>query len=85
MVRGGRAQRVDVGRGCERSAINTVVMGRGFSQGLLLTGGSDARIRVWKGDSGELVGELTAHTERVNRLLLSSDGKTVGADACRES
>ncbi len=85
MVRGGRAQRVGVGRGCERSAINTVVMGHGFSQGLLLTGGSDARIRVWKVDSGELVGELTAHTERVNRLLLSSDGKTVGTDACRES
>ncbi|KAK8826799.1 hypothetical protein WA556_004388 [Blastocystis sp. ATCC 50177/Nand II] len=66
-------------------AINTVVMGHGFSQGLLLTGGSDARIRVWKVDSGELVGELTAHTERVNRLLLSSDGKTLVSAASDKS
>lgn len=59
-------------------------MGHDFSQGLLFTGGSDALICVWKVESGELVGKLTAHTERVNRLLLSSDGKIVREGSCVE-
>ena len=42
-------------------------------------------IRVWRVDSGVLVGQLKAHSERVDALALSQDGKTVGFEVGRDA
>lgn len=50
---------------------------------LLFTGGSDTDIHIWESTTGELIGSLTTHRQRINALAVSNDGNylvSVGAD-----
>ena len=65
------------------SAITCLVFGKGDKNNLIYTGGYDSNIHIWDCSSGELIGSLESHKERINALAISEDGHylvSAGAD-----
>ena len=59
-------------------AITAAVFGK---SGMLYTGGYDTVVRIWDGNTGELMGKLAAHQQRINALAVWDDYLvSVGAD-----
>lgn len=59
------------------SIITAATFGYGENSNLLFTGGYDSVIRVWNCSSGEFIGELKSHKQRINALIASHDGNFI--------
>jgi hypothetical protein len=61
-------------------AVLVLCFGHGDSGSLLFTGGQDAVVKVWDIQSGEMIGELLSHKERITAIATSLDGRYVVDD-----
>ena len=61
-----------------QGAITAMCFGRGCSSDLLFTGGRDAVLCVWRLSTGEMLGVLDLHTQRISSIAVSKDGRYVG-------
>ena len=63
--------------------ISAIAFGKGECSHLLFTGGNDRGIHIWDCHSGEMLGRITTHKQKINALYTSDDGNylvSVGAD-----
>ena len=58
-------------------AVLVVCFSHGENANLLFTGGQDAVVKVWDIQSGEVIGELLSHKERITTIATSVDGRYV--------
>ena len=61
-----------------QGAITAMCFGRGSCSDLLFTGGRGAMVCVWSLSTGEMLGVLNLHTQRISSIAVSRDGRYVG-------
>lgn len=60
-----------------QGAVTAMCIGRGDCSDRLFTGGRDAMVCVWSLSTGEMLGVLNLHTQRISSIAVSKDGRYV--------
>lgn len=66
-----------------KGAVTVVCFGHGVHTNLLFTGGQDSIVKVWNVQSGEVLGKLESHKERITSIATSPDGRFVSSGLLR--
>ena len=63
--------------------LTCLTFGSGMSNGLLFSGGTDNKVKIWNASNLECIGELQHHSKKIMALCHSGDGRYIasaGAD-----